>query len=100
MQALWQGQVVADAADDETVRIEGNVYFPPSAVTWALFSESPTAYTCPWKGAAQYYSLRTEAGELADAAWAYPDLRPGAVDRIGRDFAGYVAFDPKVEVRP
>ena len=39
-----------------------------------------------------------DGAELTDGAWSYPDLRPGAVERVGKDFAGYVAFDRKVVV--
>ena len=35
-----------------------------------------------------------------DKAWAYPHPYPSAFDRVGRDFSGYVAFDPAVEVVP
>lgn len=94
MQATIGDVVVAAIPDDQIVRIEGNDYFPPSSITREFFTPSQTAYTCPWKGPAQYWDLSTPAGVFADAAWSYPDLYDGAAQRVGQDFTGYVAFDP------
>jgi uncharacterized protein (DUF427 family) len=88
-------RVIATADAQELVVIEGNRYFPPSSVDWSVLEPSPTAYTCPWKGQAQYYSL---VGGQRDVAWAYAAPAAGAVERIGRDFAGFVAFDRAVVV--
>lgn len=59
MRATVNGTVVAEAPESELVRIEGNWYFPPSAVVDGALAKSPTAYTCPWKGAAQYWDVVT-----------------------------------------
>lgn len=96
MKAVLDGTVLAEAPEEQLARIEGNRYFPPSALTAALFTESPTAYTCSWKGAAQYWNAVIDGETVADIAWSYPDLLPGAVERVGKDFAGYVAFDRRV----
>lgn len=98
MRATVDGTVIAEAAESDLVRIEGNWYFPPSAVAPGALTESPTAYTCPWKGPAQYFDVVTPAGTRPDGAWSYPDLKPSAVDRVGRDFAGYIAFSPGITV--
>ena len=95
MKATIDGTVVADAPDSDLIVIEGNYYFPPSSLSASAFSDSPTPYTCPWKGPAQYWDLRTPGGTISDGAWSYPDLKPSAIERVGRDFAGYVAFDPR-----
>jgi uncharacterized protein (DUF427 family) len=98
MRATIGSTVIAEATQDDLVQIEGNWYFPPSAVTPGALTESPTAYTCPWKGAAQYFDVVTPEGTTKDGAWSYPELFPSAVERVGRDFAGYVAFSPGVTV--
>jgi uncharacterized protein (DUF427 family) len=98
MRATIDGTVIAEATEDELVKIEGNWYFPPSAVTPGALTQSPTPYTCPWKGACQYFDVVTPAGINKDGAWSYPELKPSAVERVGRDFAGYVAFSPGVIV--
>ena len=98
MRATVNGTVIAEATEDELVKIEGNWYFPPSALTAGALTESATPYTCPWKGAAQYWDVVTPSGTTSDGAWSYPDLKPSAVQRVGTDFAGYVAFSPGVTV--
>ena len=97
--ASLHGTVLAEAPESEVLHIEGNVYFPPSSVRRELLEESPTPYTCPWKGECQYYSVRDGDELLQDRAWAYPEPYPTAFDRVGRDFSGYVAFWRGVEVR-
>ncbi len=98
MRATIDGTVLAEAAEEDLVRIEGNWYFPPSAVAPGALVESPTPYTCPWKGACQYFDVLTPQGTRKDGAWSYPELYPSAVERVGRDFAGYVAFSPDITV--
>lgn len=98
MKAIFHGVVLAHADRDDLVRIEGNWYFPPASVNEELFTQSATQYHCPWKGDAKYFHARLEDGEHQDIAWSYPDPLEGAASRVGQDFAGYVAFDPKVEV--
>ncbi len=98
MKAVIDGVVVAEAAQDDLISIEGNWYFPPSAITAGVLDTSPTPYTCPWKGACQYFNVSTSVGKHSDAAWSYPVLFPTAVARVGKDFANYVAFARSVTV--
>lgn len=98
MKAVLAGTVIAQADDAETILIEGNHYFPPSTVRPGALVESPTPYTCPWKGACQYYSVVVGDAQYADHAWTYPTPYPSAIERVGADFSGYVAFAPGVEV--
>ena len=92
MKATLNGRVVADAPESELVSIEGNWYFPPSSIVDGALENSPTPYTCPWKGVAQYHNV---AGQ-ADIGWSYPTPPASAVERVGSDFAGYVAFDRRI----
>lgn len=99
MKAQWNGHVVAEAPHEELIYIEGNWYFPPQRVNKKLLQESPTPYTCPWKGDCQYYNV-TDGEQLSqDAAWCYPSPKQSAIETVGKDFTGYVAFwrDVKVE---
>jgi len=95
MQAIIDGTVVADAPESDLISIEGNYYFPPSALSAGVLSDSPTPYTCPWKGVAQYHDVSAAGSTRHDAAWSYPDPYPASFDRVGRDYSGYVAFDKK-----
>jgi uncharacterized protein (DUF427 family) len=98
MKAVVDGTVIAEADKDDLISIEGNWYFPPASVKWDELEESATPYTCPWKGEAQYYSVKTADGALQDRAWSYPTPYPTAFDRVGKDFSGYVAFWKEVDV--
>ena len=98
MKAVIAGTVVAEAATEELIKIEGNWYFPPDTVDFSLLAESPTPYTCAWKGECQYYSVRVGEQTHQDLAWAYPHPYPTAIERVGVDFSGYVAFDRRVQV--
>ncbi|WP_322411809.1 DUF427 domain-containing protein [Microbacterium invictum] len=98
MKAVLDGTVIAEASKDELVSIEGNWYFPPSSVVEGVLVESPTPYTCPWKGECQYYDVTSGEGALKDRAWSYPTPYPTAIERVGTDFSGYVAFWKEVQV--
>ncbi len=98
MRAVRGETVIAEADESDLARIEGNWYFPPQSIREGALRPSPTQYTCPWKGAAQYFDVVAGDDEVKDGAWSYPDLYPGAVERVGKDFAGYVAFDRSIEV--
>ena len=75
-QAVWNGIVIAD--NDDTVVVEGNHYFPRSAVREEVLRPSSTHTVCPWKGLASYLSLELDGRTSSDAAWFYPDPSPAA----------------------
>ncbi|MFJ2394464.1 DUF427 domain-containing protein [Streptomyces sp. NPDC087843] len=93
MKAVVGETAVAEAASEAVVSIEGNVYFPPDSVAAGVLRDSPTPYTCPWKGRAQYHDVVVDEVTLRDGAWSYPNIEESASSRVGRDFSGYVAFD-------
>jgi uncharacterized protein (DUF427 family) len=83
--AIWNGVVIADAPADQVEVVEGNVYFPRSAVRMDLLAESTTHTVCSWKGTASYYHVVVDGKTNRDAAWYYPDPKPEAAavaDRI------------------
>lgn len=96
--AVINGVVIAEAPESEVLHIEGNVYFPPASVNRELLKESPTPYTCPWKGECQYFSVDDGGTWLQDRAWTYPKPYPTAEQRVGKDIANYVAFWKEVQV--
>jgi uncharacterized protein (DUF427 family) len=98
MKAVLDGVVIAEAPQEDLAKIEGNWYFPPASIRPGALSESPTPYTCPWKGAAQYWNVSLDGATLSDGAWSYPNLYPGAAEKVGVDFSGWVAFDRGVVV--
>ncbi len=98
MKAVLGETVIAEASRDELVSIEGNWYFPPASVHGEYLVESPTPYRCPWKGDCQYFTVEVDGQSLTDRAWSYPEPYPTAIERVGRDFSGYVAFWKEVQV--
>lgn len=98
MKAHLNGTVIAEADEADLIRIEGNWYFPPESVKRELLHESPTPYTCVWKGECQYFAVISEGDLLTDRAWTYHAPYPAAIDRVGKDFTGYVAFWKEVQV--
>lgn len=91
MKAIWNGKVIAESKD--TVVVEGNHYFPESAVNKEFISNSDTETLCPWKGTASYYSLEVDGEKNPDAVWYYPDP-----SELARGIKGRVAFWKGVEV--
>jgi len=69
--AIWNDQVIAESDQFEVV--EGNVYFPPSAVKREFLKPSENSTHCPWKGDASYFTLVVNGKENVDAAWYYPE---------------------------
>ena len=98
MKAVLGNTVVAEAPEEDLIRIEGNWYFPPESVNSQLLTDSPTPYTCPWKGECQYFDVTVNGEAHPDTAWAYPNPYPTAFDRVGKDFSSYVAFWKDVQV--
>ncbi len=98
MKAVWNGQVIAEADKDDLIYIEQNWYFPPASVTQDFLRKSDTPYTCPWKGVCQYYDVGQGEQWSKDSAWSYPEPLPTAIERVHKDFSGYIAFWHDVSV--
>jgi len=91
MKAVWNNTVVAES--DDTVVVEGNHYFPESALKREFTSFSNHKTMCSWKGQASYLSLMVDGELNPDAVWYYPDPKPGA-----EAVAGRVAFWKGVQI--
>ncbi|MGN6695547.1 MAG: DUF427 domain-containing protein [Aquihabitans sp.] len=78
VQAIWNGEVIAES--DDTVVVEGNHYFPPSAVRAEMLERVDTTTVCPWKGTASYYDVGVDGERNAGAAWYYPDPKDAAAE--------------------
>ncbi len=98
MKAVWNGQVIAEADKEDLIFIESNWYFPPASVNFDVLFESDTPYTCPWKGECQYYDIVVGGETNDDGAFTYPNPLPTAIERVHKDFSGYVVFWRGVEV--
>ena len=98
MKAVLNGTIVAEAAQDDLIRIEGNWYFPPSSITAGMLTPTATPYTCSWKGDCQYFTVSDGESSVTDGAFSYPAPTPSSFDRVGQDYSGYVAFWKDLEV--
>ncbi|MGC1177314.1 MAG: DUF427 domain-containing protein [Candidatus Saccharimonadales bacterium] len=98
MKAVWNDIVIAEADKADLIYIEKNWYFPPSSVKKEFLRESPTPYTCPWKGVCQYFDVGQNDNWSKDSAWSYPDPKPSAIEKVKKDFTNYVAFWRDVQV--
>lgn len=92
MKATWNDQIIAEAPQDELIRIEGNWYFPPESLNLEFFKNSDHKTTCFWKGEASYYDIIVGGETNEYGAWYYPEPMAGSIERVGKDFARYVAF--------
>jgi uncharacterized protein (DUF427 family) len=70
MKALWNDAILADS--NETVVVEGNHYFPVSAINREYFRSSDHHTICSWKGTASYYDIIVNDKVNENAAWYYP----------------------------
>jgi uncharacterized protein (DUF427 family) len=84
------GSVVADSHAPVLLfetRLPTRYYLPREDVRLDLFEHSESHTGCPYKGTAEYLSLRGAGGVPPDVAWSYPEPIPAV-----RAIAGRVAF--------
>ena len=91
--AIWNGAVLAESNNCEL--LEGNQYFPPDSINKEYFTSTESHTSCALKGQASYYTIVVDGQENKDAAWYYPNPKPG-YERI----KNYIGFwrGVKVEV--
>lgn len=65
------------------------LYIPRADIDMSKLEKTARRTTCPWKGAASYYSIRSDAGLLDNAVWSY-EAPVGDMAAI----AGHLAFYP------
>jgi len=98
MKATWNSTIIAEAAKEDLIRIEGNWYFPPSSLKREFFKDSDHHTTCFWKGEASYYDVDVDGQINEFGAWYYPQPMAGSVERVKKDFTNYVAFWNGIEI--
>jgi len=98
MKAIWNNTTIAEAPREDLIRIEGNWYFPSSAIKREYFKDSDHHTTCIWKGEASYYDVVVDGQTNDFGAWYYPQPKEGSIERVKQDFTNYVAFWNGIEV--
>ena len=86
MQAIFNGTVLADS--DDIVMVDGNPYFPRSAMAEGLFRASDHTTVCGLKGTARYWDVVIGDQVIRNAVWAYDTPNPDA-ESIRERFAFY-----------
>lgn len=89
--AKWNEQVIAES--DAFEMVEGNVYFPRSALKSEFFRDSSHSSVCPWKGTASYFDVVVNGKVNQNAAWYYPEPKQAAAN-----IKDHVAFWKGVEI--
>jgi uncharacterized protein (DUF427 family) len=89
--AKWNGETIAES--DKFELVEGNVYFPRTALKPEFFHESNHTSICPWKGVASYFDIHVNGKINPNAAWYYPNPKEAATN-----IKDHVAFWIGVEV--
>ncbi len=80
---MFNGTIVAQS--DDTVEVEGNLYFPRESLRRELFTPNDNRSVCSWKGEASYMTLTVDGVTGEDVGWFYPAPLEGAeivADRV------------------
>jgi uncharacterized protein (DUF427 family) len=99
MQAIWNSKVIAEAAKDDLISIEGNWYFPPYSLHKEYLQPNDEHTTCFWKGQANYYDIDVDGKMNQGGAWYYSQPKSGSIERVKQDFTNYVAFWRGVKIK-
>jgi uncharacterized protein (DUF427 family) len=91
MKAIWNGVTVAES--DDTVVVEGDHYFPASALKREYTTFSNHRSTCARKGEAPYLSVFVDGDIAKDVVWYYPQ----PLDAAG-EIKDRVAFGKGVQI--
>ena len=94
----WRGHVVADTRAALILKehvYPGVIYVPRADADMRFFARTNRETTCPYKGVANYFSLRSGEGEDANSVWTYENPKPAALA-----LREHLAFYPdKVEIQ-
>ena len=97
VRVVWRGRTIGESTRALELREAGYkpvAYIPREDVDMRLLTRTGRITTCPFKGEANYYTIRDEAARADNAVWTYehPIGEVGAI-------AGHLAFYPNhVEV--
>lgn len=69
--AIWNEAILVDS--DETITIDGDIYFPLESVNNLFLKKSSSTSICPRKGKALFFDIVVDEKMNRDAAWYYPE---------------------------
>jgi uncharacterized protein (DUF427 family) len=92
IQVIFNGMVIAETRRARRVLETSHppvYYIPPDDIKMEHLAATARATWCEWKGQAAYYTVTVGDKQAPNAAWCYPDPRPGY-----EAIKGYLAFYP------
>lgn len=76
IQVVFNGEIIA-SSDRALLMAESRhspvFYFPRDAVKMSLLEKTDLTSTCPFKGAASYWTIKVSDREAISAVWSYED---------------------------
>ncbi|SMF47508.1 DUF427 domain-containing protein [Pseudobacteriovorax antillogorgiicola] len=82
------------ADSTETVKLGGQVYFPPGDVAMRFFTEKHQEHLCIWKGMSHYFDVVIDGESYPELAWKYIETKHEA-----KQIQDLICFSSKVKVR-
>ena len=93
----WRGRTIVDTFRALELRehtYAGVFYVPRADADMSVFERTTHETTCPYKGVANYFSLKAGSDLDANAVWTYETPKPGVAE-----IKEHLAFYPdKVEI--
>ncbi len=97
VRVIWRGQTIADSARALELSEAGYkpvAYIPRDDVVMSMLERTERVTSCPYKGEANYFSIRDGATRDDNAVWTYESPKAGVAE-----IASHLAFYPnRVEV--
>ncbi len=96
IRVIFDGIVIADSTRAKRILETSHppvYYIPCEDIRMDMMTESSHRSFCEWKGAASYYSIRTQSRAVKDAAWCYQFLNL-APDPAYATIKDHLAFYP------
>lgn len=91
--AIWNEEILVES--DQTVTIDGDVYFPMSLVNQGYLKKSSSTSICPRKGKALFFDVVVGDKLNRDAAWYYPNPDESFLELQNR-----IAFWKGIDIKP
>jgi uncharacterized protein (DUF427 family) len=93
----WHGHTVAEsssALELHEASYPPVIYIPRADADMSYFERTQRQTTCPFKGVANYFSLKGDGAKDDNSVWTYETPKDGV-----SEITGYLAFYPdKVEI--